>query len=212
MAGTRPTRYTADVGAAFALDRDDRPREDHIVVLEGVTWADYQRIMEIRGERSVPRLAYADGRLEIMSPSKDHESLKSLIGCLVEVFCLEKGIDFSTYGSWTLEDKEVRGGAEPDECYVFGPPRDATRPDLAIEVVWTSGGIDKLALYRALRVREVWFWRRGVLRPYILRDDGYVEADASEALPGIDLAQLCRYLDQPTTSQAIRAYRDALRG
>lgn len=181
------------------------------MVLEGVTWADYQRIMEIRGERSVPRLAYADGSLEILSPSKDHESLKSLIGRLVDVYCLEVGIDFSTYGSWTLEDKEVRRGAEPDECYVFGPARAATRPDLAIEVVWTSGGIDKLDIYRALQVREVWFWRRGVIRPYVLRADVYVELAASDVLPGIDLAQLCRFLDLPTTSQAIRAYRDALR-
>ena len=29
-------------------------------------------------------------------------------------------------------------------------------------------------------------------------------------LPGIDLTQLCAYLDRPTTSQAIREYRAAL--
>jgi len=34
---------------------------------------------------------------------------------------------------------------------------------------------------------------------------------ASEALPGIDLEQLASFLDQPTASAAIRAYRAALR-
>jgi Uma2 family endonuclease len=211
VAVDRRCLYTARMGAALALDRDDRAHEDHFVILHGVTWADYQRIMEIRGDRSAPRITYADGWLEIMSPSKDHESLKSLIGRLVEVYCLEAGVDFSTFGSWTLEDKEVKHGVEPDECYVFGPAREAARPDLAIEVVWTSGGLSKLDIYRALGVREVWFWRRGVITPYVLRGDTYVETTASEALPGIRLAQIAGFLDRPTTSEAIRAYRDALR-
>jgi hypothetical protein len=28
-------------------------------------------------------------------------------------------------------------------------------------VIWTSGGIDKLEVYRRLRVREVWIWKSG---------------------------------------------------
>ena len=33
------------------LDRaDDAPTDDQIVVLEGVSWADFQRILEIRGK------------------------------------------------------------------------------------------------------------------------------------------------------------------
>ena len=212
MATAGGCSYNLAMGAPLALDRDDEPHEDHVVVLRDVTWADYQRLLEIRGDRSAPRLSYDDGLLEIMSPSKDHESLESLIGCLIEIYCLEAGIEFSTYGSWTLEDKAQRRGIEPDECYVFGPPRAAIRPDLAIEVVWTSGGLGKLDIYAALGVREVWFWRRGVLTPHVLRDGAYVEVPASEALPAIDLAQLASFLDRPSTSAAMRAYRDALRG
>lgn len=52
-------------------------------------------------------------------------------------------------------------GAEPDECYVFGEDPDPERPDLAIEVIWISGGMNKLEIYRALGVAEVWHWRRG---------------------------------------------------
>lgn len=190
---------------------DDRPRDDHIVVLHNATWADFQRMLEMRGDRSVPRLAFGKGRLEIMSPAENHAAIKSLIGCLVEVFCLERDVEFRTVGSWTLEDKGGERGVEPDECYVFGPPREAKRPDLAIEVVWTSGGIDKLDIYRALGVREVWSWRKGAITVWTLVNDAYVEGTASAVLAGIDLAQLASHLDRPTTSAAMREYRDALR-
>ena len=192
-------------------ERDDRPREDHFVHLSGVTWADYLRLVEIRGDRSAPRITYLEGVLEIMSPSRHHERIKGNGGCLVEVWCLENDVEFSTYGSWTLQDQSVERGAEPDECYVFGNVADPQRPDLAIEVVWTAGGIDKLEVCRKLGVREVWYWRRGKLQPCALRGDRYEAVSVSEVLPGIDLDQLAGFLDRPTTSQAIREYRTALR-
>jgi hypothetical protein len=77
-------------------------------------------------------------------------------------------------------------------------------------VIWTSGGLDKKEIYRKLGVREVWFWRRGVLTAHALRGDVYREIAGSEVLPGIDLTELGSFLDRPTASQAIRAYRDAL--
>ena len=191
-------------------DHDDTPREDRIVVLRGMRWSDYQRMLEVRGDASVPRLAYLEGELEIITPSLPHESIKSRIGRLVEVWCLEKGIEFSPYGSWTLENKEQERGLEPDECYVFGAIAQPLRPDLAIEVVWTSGGVRKLDIYKQLGVEEVWFWRKNRISVHLLRDGEYVEVPASHVLPGIDLPQLLSFLDRPTASQAIREYRAAL--
>jgi Uma2 family endonuclease len=196
---------------ATLLERNDRPQEDHFVRFRGVTWADYQRFLELRGERSAPRITFLEGTLEIMSPSRSHGTIKSIIGRLVEVYCLERGVDFSTYGSWTLESEESERGAEPDECYVFGEVRDPERPDLAIEVVWTSGGLDKLEVYRKLGVREVWYWRKGRILLHALRGERYEPITSSEVLPGIDPAELASFVDRPTTSQAIRDYREALR-
>jgi Uma2 family endonuclease len=195
---------------ATALDYEDRPREDHYVHLHQATWADYQRMLELRGDRSAPRIAYLKGTLEIMSPSRSHESIKSLIGRLVEAWCLEKGVEFSTYGSWTLENKESERGAEPDECYVFGSVAEPAHPDLAIEVVWTSGGLNKLEIYRELRVPEVWYWRRGRIDVYRLDAGRYAPVAKSVLLPDIDIEHLVRFLDRPTTSQAIREYRASL--
>jgi hypothetical protein len=83
-------------------------------------------------------------------------------------------------------------------------------PHLAIEVIWTSGGLDKREICQALGVRELWFWRRGRIHAFALRGDHYEEIVGSEVLPGIELTQLVTFLDRETASQAIREYRAAL--
>lgn len=191
------------------------PREDAIVVLEGATWADFERILAIRGARSVPRLAFLAGNLELMTPSRYHESIKSTIGRLIEAWCLERGVDVSAYGSWTLKAGSREHGLEPDECYVVGDVAEGApepeRPDLAIEVVWTSGGVDKLAIYAALGVREVWCWRSGALALFELKDGSYAPVLASAVLPGIDHAELARFIALRPMTKAVREYRDTLR-
>ena len=204
------TRANAMMTQAQYEQHDDRPTDDHIVRLAGFRWQDYQRLLEIRGDRSGPRIAYLDGEVEIMSPSRTHEAIKSILGRLIEVYCIENDIRFTTLGSWTLEAADRSRGVDPDECYQFGTTGDA-RPQLAIEVVWTSGGIDKLEIYRKLGVGEVWFWRRGRLQPWCLRGDHYVSTLTSEVLPGLDLGLLTRFLDSPTTYDAIRGYKQALK-
>jgi Uma2 family endonuclease len=209
MTAALPSRATPEQEGDPGRDGVDR-----FVHLRGVTWADYQRLLEIRGESSSPRFTYLEGVVEIMSPSREHESLKSILGRLVETYCQVRGVEFDGYGSWTLESKEAERGAEPDECYVFGDIREPAVPHLAIEVVWTSGRLDKLQVYRKLGVREVWIWRRGTLSAYALRDDSYEEILASEVLPGIDLPELARFVatsrEGKAASQVMRAYRAAL--
>ena len=92
-----------------------------------------------------------------------------------------------------------------------GPSKNPKRPDLAIEVEWTSGRIDKLEVYRKLGVREVWYWREGRIEPYLLRGERYRLAARSKVLPGIDVAEVASLLDRPSASRAIREYNAALR-
>ncbi|HYQ45918.1 MAG TPA: Uma2 family endonuclease [Polyangiaceae bacterium] len=189
---------------------DDAPVGDQIVVLRGLRWSDYQRMLEVRGDAKTPRLTYLEGELELMTPSQPHLALSSRIGHLLAAWCLDRGVDFAAFGSWTLEDKATQRAVEPDESYVFGSEAAAERPHLSIEVAWTAGGIRRLEIYQKLGVREVWFWRRGRLLVYVLSGQQYLEAATSSVLPGIDLVELCGYLDRPTTSQASREYRAAL--
>lgn len=191
-------------------NHDDAPVGDQIVVVHGLSWSDYQRMLELRKDERVPRYAYLEGQLEIMSPSQARVALTSRIAHLLAAWCLERGVDFTAYGSWTLEDKTTARGIEPDECYVFGGDTAARQPHLAIEVVWTAGKIRKLDIYQKLGVREVWFWRNGRMITYVLHGEQYLEAATSSVLPGIDLVELCSYLDRASTSQASREYRAAL--
>jgi Uma2 family endonuclease len=200
----KPAHRVADFGGS-------RCERDHIVLLQDVAWDEYERLLEIRGERSIPRIAFLDGVVEIMTPSMPHVSLKSRIGQLVEVWCLEKGVEFRAAGAWTLKNRRQSRALEPDECYVFGLAPGPRRPHLAIEVVWTPGRMNKLEIYRRIGVAEVWVWQRDVLSVHVLRGRAYEPAPKSEILRGIDLTELVRYLDRPTDSQCIREYRAHLR-
>ena len=195
---------------ALALrEHDDTPNADGIVNLHGVTWEDYERVLAMRGDKSAPRIHYLEGELEIMSPSRDHEQIKSLIGHLLEYWCLERGIDVAPFGSWTLKKKKFKRGAEADECYVFGRER-RDRPHLAIEVEWTQGILDKLQIYEKLGVDEVWIWRKGVIEVHVFSGSKFVRAPRSRVLPDLDLTLLASMLDRDTLNDAVRDFRKAL--
>ena len=109
--------------AARPLPPPDPDLIDQRIVLQGVAWADYQRLLDLRGERSVPRLTYLDGELELMTPSLDHEGLKKRLARLIEAYAELSGIPLEGFGSWTLRSELQRRGAEADECYLLGPLR-----------------------------------------------------------------------------------------
>ena len=183
---------------------------DQRVFLHDVSWSEFETLLAIRGDRAGVRMTYLNGELELMSPSLDHESIKKTIARLLEAYAEERGLELNGYGSWTIRHAPRARGLEPDECYVLGTDRPE-RPDLAIEVIWTSGGIDKLEVYRGLSVREVWLWREGRIEPHGLRDDGYERLARSELFPELDLDHLAEFLELPSQTQAVRAFRIWLR-
>jgi Uma2 family endonuclease len=187
------------------------PTADQRLVTYNVPWSHYEAQLALRGDAPVPRVAYLQGAMELMTPSKDHERIKSYIGRLIEAYALERGIDLSPYGGWTVQDAAKEAGAEPDESYLVGPDQSRDRPDLAIEVIWTSGGLGKLDIYRRLRVGEVWFWQSDRLAVHVLHEGGYQQVERSRLFPDLDLDLLCSLLHHPTALQAVRALQDHLR-
>jgi len=185
------------------------PTADHRVVLAGATWEHYELQLAMRGERSAPRLAYLEGVLELMSPSRDHERITSYLGRLIEVYAEHADIELSPYRSWTLKAGHTAGG-EPDECYTMGADQSKDRPALVIEVIWTSGGIDKLALCQHLGIEEVWFWIAGRLEVHALQGDSYERMSRSRWLPGLDPDLMCTFLDRRSVHIAKRDFREAL--
>jgi Uma2 family endonuclease len=197
-----------------ALD-PSRPGEvvgtaDSRVVMHGISWAGYEAQLALLGDASVPRVGYLDGAMELLKPSRDHERIRSALGRLVEAYALERNLELSPYGSWTLKAAPKAAGLEPDECYIVGADQRADIPDLAIEVAWTSGGIDKLEAYRRLGVREVWIWKDDALTVHVLEGDAYTVRDDSVVIEGLRPAWLLTFLDEPTALAAIRALRAQL--
>jgi len=184
---------------------------DQRVILTAVTWEQYEALLELFGDdQPGVRMAYLEGDLEIMSPSRKHERVKKVVARLVELYALERDIALTGLGSTTFREKAKDRGAEPDECYCVGPEKEL--PDIAFEVVVSSGGINKLRIYEGLGVPEVWFWRAGVFHVYRLGPDGYRRRDRSEVLADLDFARLASLADLPDQAQAIRDFRDFLRG
>jgi Uma2 family endonuclease len=186
---------------------------DQFVYLHGVGFREYEALLQMRGDRSVPRITYLQGELELMTPSRYHENDKKRFARLLEAWAEETETELEGMGSWTLKSSNEERGAEPDECYTVGriPESDDDRPDLAIEVIWTKGGINKLEVYRKLGVREVWFYERGNLRFFSLRGEQYEPLTRSELLPGVDPELFMRCMVEPTQGAAVRAMRRALR-
>jgi len=182
------------------------PTSDRRIALYGKTWADFEAVLAVRGDRSSPRMTYLDGAIELVSPSRDHEGIKSLIGRLVEAYCRHQDILVRPDGSWLLRARPKEAAVEPDESYCFGPnPKAKDRPDLVIEVIWTSGGIDKLEAYRRLEVGEVWFWEDDALSVFTLDGEHYVQQERSRCLPGLDLALICKLAMLDTLNEAVDA-------
>jgi len=180
------------------------------VLLRGVTYAQYEALADARGESAVPRMTYLGGELELMSPSIDHESIKTMWARLLEAYGEEAGIELAGFGSWTVRSEPAERGLEPDECYVIGAVRKPV-PDIALEVVWTSGLLDKLEVYRGLGVHEVHVWRDGRISIHVLQGGRYQSAPRSDLLPDLDLDLLTSYLLRPDQTAAVREYRALLR-
>lgn len=198
------------MGAPSPAPPVSAPSADQRITLHDVSWADFELILQIRRDRAGVRLTYLNGALELMSPSVDHEGIKTTIGRLLEAYAEENGLTLNGFGSWTLKNPMRARALEPDECYSLSPGRP-TRPDLAIESIWTAGGIDRLDVYRGLDVREVWFWREGSLEVHELTGDRYERRDRSVLLRDLDLAELARHIDAENQTEAVRRYRQTLR-
>ncbi len=185
------------------------PRKREAQVFPNVTWEQFEAIE--RSFESIPgvKFCYLDGSLEIMPVSPEHEDFKSTITRLLEVFMDEKSIRYYKRGGPSLGDKTLGARNEPDESYNLGSRKP--HPDLVIEVVITSGGIDKLEGYRRLGVAEVWFWEDGKLEFHCLRDGQYIKLDRSELLADLPVEAFCRYITYFDQHDAAIEFRQALR-
>ena len=188
------------------------PRKESPLLFEGMTWREFKAVEQLL-DRPGYRLSFLDGILEIRRmPGEPHETVKNRIAALLELYLLMAGFDFTPTGSMTLESESVTVKREADESYKLAPGRRL--PDLAIEVVFSSGGINKLEAYKRLKIKEVWFWEDGVLEVYHLRGEGntlnYEKISSSEEVKGIDLDLLLCCINMVNHVEAIKTFQQGI--
>ncbi len=188
---------------------EDAEGRDERVILYGIGWATYEALRDSIDSPGV-RMTYLEGTLEIMTVSEEHESIKKRVARLLELWSVERDVRLQGFGNTTFKRKAKKRGLEPDECYVRDRVTLGARPDLAIEVVLTSGGLDKLAVYAGLGVPEVWFVEAGQIHVRVLRGGRYEGRVTSALVPELDLVQLARFAKNPDQHAAAVAYRKAL--
>ena len=181
---------------------------DQRLVLAERTWEQFKLIQAGFEDFPGSRLFYYNGTIEILMPGRDHEVFKGIIALLLGIFFEEVGVEFEPTGSMTQE-REGMASVQADESYCIG----ASKPilDLSIEVVFTSGGPNKLQRYQALGVTEVWFWQDGAFSLYRLRESGYEPIDQSQIveLAALDFGLLshCVRLGETSRLEAMREFR-----
>jgi Uma2 family endonuclease len=169
------------------------------LLMQDVTWQEFETILEELGDHRSARLAYDNGTLEMMMPLPEHEDDKEIIGDLIKALLEELDIEFRSLGSTTFKKSQTQG-LEPDQCFYIqneaairgkkridlsvDPP-----PDLAIEIDVTSR--THPSIYEALGVPELWRFDQGKLQINVLQGGGsYILVAESSKFPGLPLCEV----------------------
>lgn len=192
------------------------------VLAHDVPWDGYEGMLQIVGERHI-RVTFDRGSMEVCTPSQSHEQAAQLLGLFVTRLAEELGVPYEPLGMTTWKKPSAERGIEPDQCYYIqnhdvvrrDEPLDLENdppPDLAIEIDITSSSLNRMAIYAALGVPEVWRYDGQTLAINRLQPDGqYHPGETSLALPGLRPSDVERFIELGRTTDKIRWARE-LRG
>ncbi|MBC6430272.1 Uma2 family endonuclease [Nostoc sp. HG1] len=183
----------------------DHPIQEKLVTVADVSWEEFKGIEAQLKDNPNVRLSYLSGILEIMSPiGEKHEYVKRTLGYLLEAYMREFGIRFYGRGGFTLEEPGYASGT-PDESYCIGSNKET--PDIVIEIIVTSGSINRKKLFKPKKVPEVWFWKSDQIKIFRLNASGeYEEVNRSGFLPNLDPALLLQYIGHPDQYDAVAEF------
>lgn len=158
------------------------PPAETRTLLKNISWQTFKAMLADMGNERNSRLAYDNGRVEIMTPLMPHENSNRLIEGFILVLCEEFGLEVKTTGSLTLTREDLEKGGEPDSSYYIQNEllvRDKEKidlnqdppPDLVLEVDYSKPKIVKLSLYASMGIPEFWRYKGTILRIYTLLDN-----------------------------------------
>lgn len=186
------------------MKRLPRVRREQKLVLDNISWQTYQALGSALQDRNL-HLTYDQGLLEIMVISPEHERWKGLFGLLVFTLARYFRMKIGVFGSFTHQRQDLARGLEPDQCFYLASlaavrgkkkinlKRDPP-PDLAIEVDITRSSLDRMAIYAALGVGEVWRFDGKVLQVHLLQAGAYQISESSPTFPDVPVTEVVQFL------------------
>lgn len=179
------------ISADLPINRDKFAQQDQILTITGATWADYEKFDR---EDLGYRVAYFDGEITIVSPGRNHERIVAVINRLVIAYCEKYHVQDFPFGQTRLN---VWGqmGREPDLAYAFNSDKDL--PDLAVEVIFSSGDVETLKLsYEKIGIPELWIWQNNKITFYALASNNYIVVESSKIFMRIQSEFLVEYINR----------------
>ncbi len=208
---TQPATLPVSVGSSAGIDQR--------LVLNNVCWSDYIVLGKVFQDRPGLYVTFDRHRLEIMTTSILHEKLKRRLGRLVETLAEEFNLPVESGGNMTFQRQDLERGLEADDCFWmqhqpqirgrtdWDPDRDPP-PDLAVEIEITRSALDRMAIYAAIRVPEVWRYDGVSLVVHLLQADGtYRTATESPTFPGIPIGEIVRFIPLADTEDLLAMVR-----
>ncbi|AFY43559.1 Uma2 family endonuclease [Nostoc sp. PCC 7107] len=188
-------------------------------ILPNISWQTFETMLAEMGNNRTTRLTYDQGTLEIMTPLMPHEHNNRLLEHLVFTLAVELNLNIKSIGSTTCKRPDLLRGVEPDSAfYIQNEPLmrqkqnlDLTQdppPDLVIEVDYTSASVDRLSIYLALGVPEVWRYNEPVMQIYRLQEGTYIPCDISPSFANLPLTtEIPRFLQESLNNGEISMIR-----
>ena len=168
------------------------------------SWQEFEVLENLLATGSF-RVTFLDGWIELMTVDEPHELIKKSLAILLEAYFIIQGIEFIPVGSATRRGEEKGTSFEPDESYYLGEKK--ANPDLAIEVILTSGSLEKLEKYRRFEIPDVWLWENNQLQVYAFISSEYHLVPRSQLLPDLDIELLVSCVQMPSRLEAMNAFK-----
>jgi Uma2 family endonuclease len=184
--------------------------------ITGVTWESYIALLQELGDTRSTRVAFANGVLEIRMPGQQHEAINRVLAAIALTLAEELGYEFNDLGSMTINRPQLDRGLEPDSCFYIQNARAGQGlsasiadlpPDLALEVDIANRSDNKLSIYQAIAVPEVWLYRGDRLQIQLLEHEVYINSSISRTFPTVSVEQLNQWLGLRRTGTDLTVVR-----